>query len=56
MILRCADGLSNKAAAAEIGVHERAVGKWRQRFLKERIGGLSDEPRPRHTAITRLWI
>ena len=46
MILRCADGLSNKAVAAEIGVHERTVGKWRRRFLKERIEGLSDEPRP----------
>ncbi len=46
MILRCADGLTNKAAAAEIGVHEHTVGKWRRRFLKERIDGLSDEPRP----------
>ena len=27
MILRCADGLSNKAVAAELGVHERTVGK-----------------------------
>ena len=46
MILRCADGLTNKAVAAEIGVHEHTVGKWRRRFLKERIEGLSDEPRP----------
>ena len=46
MILRCADGLGNKAVAAELGVHVRTVGKWRRRFLKERIEGLSDEPRP----------
>ena len=46
MILRCADGLTNKAVAAEIGVHEHTVGKWRRRFLKARIEGLSDEPRP----------
>ena len=46
MILRCADGLTNKAVAAELGVHEHTVGKWRRRFLKERIDGLSDEPRP----------
>ena len=46
MILRCADGLTNEAVAAEIGVHEHTVGKWRRRFLKERIEGLSDEPRP----------
>ncbi len=42
MILRCADGLGNKAVAAEIGVHARTVGKWRMRFLKDRIEGLSD--------------
>ena len=46
MILRCADGLGNKAVAAEIGVHEHTVGKWRRRFVKDRIEGLSDEPRP----------
>ena len=43
---RCADGLTNKAVAIELGVHEHTVGKWRRRFLKERIDGLSDEPRP----------
>ena len=46
MILRCADGLGNKAVAAEVGVHEHTVGKWRRRFIKDRIEGLSDEPRP----------
>ena len=46
VILRCADGLSNKAVAAEFGVRERTVGKWRRRFLKDRIDGLSDDPRP----------
>ena len=46
MILRCADGLSNKAVAAEIGVCEHTVGKWRRRFLRERIDGLADAPRP----------
>ena len=46
MNLRCADVLTNKAVAAELGVHEHTVGKWRRRFLKERIDGLSDEPRP----------
>ena len=45
IILRCADGLGNKAVAAELGVHEHTVGKWRRRFVKDRIEGLSDEPR-----------
>ncbi len=46
MILRCADGLTSKAVAAEIGVHEHTVGKWRRRFVTDRIDGLMDEPRP----------
>ena len=46
MILCCADGLTNKAVAAELGLHEHTVGKWRRRFLKARIEGLSDAPRP----------
>ena len=46
MILRCTDGLTSKAVAAEIGVHEHTVGKWRRRFVTDRIDGLMDEPRP----------
>ena len=42
--LRCAEGLGNKAVAAELGVHEHTVGKWRRRFLKDRIDGLLDAP------------
>ena len=45
MILRCADGLTSKAVAAELGVHEHTVGKWRRRFLADRLDGLMDEPR-----------
>ena len=45
IVLRCAEGLPNKAVAAELGVHEHTVGKWRRRFLKDRLDGLSDEPR-----------
>ncbi|MEH6727072.1 MAG: IS630 family transposase [Hyphomicrobiales bacterium] len=46
MILRCADGLTCKAVAAELGVDEHTVGKWRRRFVSDRIDGLMDEPRP----------
>lgn len=45
IILRCADGLTSKAVAAELGVHEHTVGKWRRRFAKDRLDGLIDEPR-----------
>ena len=46
VILRCADGVPSKTVASELGVHEHTVGKWRRRFLKDRIEGLSDETRP----------
>src|SRR5437763_4192805 len=45
-ILRCADGIPSKSVASELGVHEHTVGKWRRRFLKDRIKGLLDEARP----------
>src|ERR1700752_2270203 len=45
-ILRCADGLPSKSVAAELGIHEHTVGKWRRRFLKDRCEGLLDEARP----------
>lgn len=46
IILRCADGLTSKAVGVELGVHEHTVGKWRRRFLKDRIDGPFDEARP----------
>jgi transposase len=46
MILRCAQGIPSKAVGAELGVHEHTVGKWRRRFLKDRVEGLLDDPRP----------
>ncbi|CAN5456514.1 IS630-like element ISBj5 family transposase [soil metagenome] len=45
IVLRCADGLASKAVAAELGVCENTVGKWRRRFVSERIDGLLDESR-----------
>src|SRR5207253_8732022 len=46
VILRCADGLPSKSVAAELGVNEHTVGKWRRRFLRDRCDGLLDEARP----------
>jgi transposase len=46
VILRCADGAPSKSVASELGVHEHTVGKWRRRFLTDRIDGLLDEARP----------
>lgn len=46
MILLCADGLQSKEVAERLGVHEHTVGKWRRRFVADRIEGLTDEHRP----------
>src|ERR1044072_2587381 len=46
VILRCAEGIASKEVAAELGLHEHTVGKWRRRFLKDRCDGLLDEARP----------
>jgi transposase len=46
IILACADGWPNHAVAAELGVSRDTVAKWRSRFLKSRLEGLTDEPRP----------
>ena len=46
IILACAEGGENKAVSSDLGVHAMTVGKWRRRFLAERVDGLRDDPRP----------
>jgi len=42
MILLCAEGHQSKEVGARLGVHEHTVGKWRRRFVKDRIEGLTE--------------
>jgi transposase len=46
IVLACAGEMSNKAVAAQERVSAQTVCKWRARFVRERLDGLVDGPRP----------
>jgi transposase len=46
IVLACADGATNQAVADQLGIWPQTVAKWRGRFVRERLEGLTDEPRP----------
>ena len=45
LVLACAEGLPGREIAARHGVSVQTVSKWRQRFERYRIAGLTDAPR-----------
>ncbi len=45
IVLRCADGTSSTAVAAELRITNTTVGKWRSRYVERGLAGLLDEPR-----------
>ena len=46
MVLMAADGMTNKAIAADLGTDQNKVGRWRRRFADEGLDGIAKE-RPR---------
>jgi len=46
IVLACAEGADNKTVAGRLGCAPAMVGKWRARFVADRLDGLTDEPRP----------
>ena len=46
IVLRCASGESNSDVARGLRTTNQTVGKWRKRFIEQRLEGLHDEPRP----------
>ena len=51
IVLACADGLDDTAAARRERTSRVSVGLWRQRFLDQGIAGLHDQPRPGRPAV-----
>ncbi|MCK9893964.1 IS630 family transposase [Frankia sp. AgB32] len=45
IVLRCAEGGTDRGVAGELGVNESTVLRWRTRFTERRLDGLFDEPR-----------
>jgi transposase len=46
IVLAAAEGIANERIAAQLGVHRMTVLLWRGRFLRDRLAGLADAPRP----------
>ena len=46
IVLACAAGVTNADVSTQVRVTRQTVGRWRARFLKKRLDGLLDEPRP----------
>ena len=46
IVLGCDSGISNQSVGKKLHVTGATVGKWRERFVRQRLEGLLDEPRP----------
>jgi transposase-like protein len=45
IVLYAVDGLADTEIAARLDTSPRLVGKWRRRFIEDRLEGLRDKPR-----------
>lgn len=54
IVLECATGAANTVVAQRLGISRPTVGKWRSRFLEQRLDGLVDDPRPGRPATVTV--
>jgi transposase len=45
IILLCGEGLASTVVARRLHMRAQTMGKWRGRFVRDRLDGLHDEPR-----------
>ena len=57
IVLSSADGAPNNSIAERLKLTKATVGKWRTRFIEQRIAGLYDDVRPgnRARSTTSAW-
>ncbi|MFJ8025771.1 helix-turn-helix domain-containing protein [Streptomyces sp. NPDC096311] len=53
MVLPCAEGVTHERVAADLGVDQSMVDRWRARLVADRLDGLDDEPRTGQVAHPR---
>jgi transposase len=46
IVLHASKGWGNQEVASKLGITRQTAGKWRGRFLRHRLDGLTDAPRP----------
>src|SRR5947207_1791532 len=46
IVFACAEGLANLEGSQRLGVTRPTVGKWRCRFVRDRVDGVTEWPRP----------
>ena len=53
IVLLAAEGLSNREISGRVALEEHCIGRWRRRFVRDRLWGLFDQRRPERPSNER---